>query len=199
MAEGLPALSMRRLAERAEVSVATLYNLHGSRDAILRALIETGIEEVREHLAAVRGRTALARMRRLVDAFGDLVAGREEEYRSLFRVALADELKPLAVPSARRAIYVLRDRQREAVAEGTIVEALAEDLVATQIFELWLSALREWAQGLIETDQLRCRGHYSLAIGLLAVCADSQRPALRREARRHEQAVRTSYDAVVPA
>ena len=44
-ADGMTALSTARIAEAAEVSVATLYNLIGSVDEILDALMERQVRE----------------------------------------------------------------------------------------------------------------------------------------------------------
>ncbi|MDG1392647.1 MAG: TetR/AcrR family transcriptional regulator, partial [Ilumatobacter sp.] len=45
-AEGLEGLTMRKLAARAGVAVATLYNQFGDRDGVLVAFVSNGLDQL---------------------------------------------------------------------------------------------------------------------------------------------------------
>ena len=46
--EGIEALSMQALADEAEVSISTLYNLVGGKDAILLLLLSVMVDDLRD-------------------------------------------------------------------------------------------------------------------------------------------------------
>lgn len=56
-----PAASLERIAGRAEVSRATLYHHYASRDALMDALTERSVKEVKAALEAARPREGTAR------------------------------------------------------------------------------------------------------------------------------------------
>lgn len=123
----------------------------------------------------------------------------EATHRSVLRAALAGERKLLFVPSARRVIEQVRVLFDEARREGSVAGPLADDLVATQLFDLCLFQVRDWANGYIPLTALRARLHYALLTILFAVCSDRERPRLAREARRLEPMIRATQESVASA
>ena len=68
---GIPALSMRKLAQEAGVSVTTLYNLFGVRDDILSALVHDAIDRIDQILQREAPLDVVrAEGRMIVDRFG---------------------------------------------------------------------------------------------------------------------------------
>ena len=81
--DGLDGLTMRRLSETAGVSYATVYNLIGSKEDVLVALLRSGLEDLGAQLAAVASRDPLDRARGLVAGVVDHFVGRPALYRAL--------------------------------------------------------------------------------------------------------------------
>src|SRR5215216_6750354 len=82
-ADGLDGLTMRRLSEAAGVSYATVYNLIGSKEDVLVALLRSGLEDLGAQLAAVASRDPLDRARALVAGVVDHFVARPALYRAL--------------------------------------------------------------------------------------------------------------------
>ncbi|MEM9041997.1 MAG: TetR/AcrR family transcriptional regulator, partial [Actinomycetota bacterium] len=68
-AEGVEALSVRRLAERAGVAVATLYNQFGDRQGILVSFVENGLDQLEGELDAAPPQEPIDVTRALFAAF----------------------------------------------------------------------------------------------------------------------------------
>jgi AcrR family transcriptional regulator len=71
--QGLEGLTMRQLAVEAEMSVASLYNLIGGRDEIVRALGMYFLEELDEAFVQLKAHNPLERARELLIAVVDAV------------------------------------------------------------------------------------------------------------------------------
>ena len=71
--EGVDGFSMRVLAEEADVSVATLYNLFDSREAIVRAVHEAALGDLAPKLGKLKGTSDLGDLRNKFVAALDLV------------------------------------------------------------------------------------------------------------------------------
>ena len=86
--DGLAAVSMRRVAERADVSVMTLYNLFGSKDDILEAVISHAIDAIDERLAAEAPVDVdpVARCVAVITVSIELLTGEPEIFRPMFLV-----------------------------------------------------------------------------------------------------------------
>ena len=85
--EGLDGLTMRRLSDAAGVSYATVYNLVGSKEDVLVALLRSGLEDLGAQLAAVASRDPLDRARALVAGVVDHFVARPELYREIGRAS----------------------------------------------------------------------------------------------------------------
>lgn len=193
--QGVEGLSMRTLAERAELSVSTLYNLHGSREEILVAVIESTLDDLARRVGAAPPGPPLVRLHHLIDAFLDLFGEDEAVHRAVLLAALADERKLIFIPSALRVIERVRDLLSEARRAGSVTGPLADDLVATELFDLCLFQVRDWANGYVSLAALRARLHYALVTMLMATCSESERAQLAREARRCESELRAAFES----
>src|SRR6266508_5690707 len=69
--DGLDGLTMRRLSETAGVSYATVYNLIGSKEDVLVALLRSGLEDLGAQLASVASREQIHRASALVTGVVD--------------------------------------------------------------------------------------------------------------------------------
>ena len=142
--EGIGSLSMRTLADTAQVSVPTIYALVGARDDVITALMAEGVHRFDKGLAALDSR-GLFRVTDLVE----LLTGIVDHERELVRGLLASGM----LASAGTSRFVLLHRMREelerafaqAVAEGELAAATDPGVAATAMVRLGLGAIVDWA------------------------------------------------------
>jgi AcrR family transcriptional regulator len=179
--QGLEALTMRQLAVEAEMSVASLYNLIGRRDEIVRALGIYFLEELDELFVQLRAQDPLERARELLIAVADAVT--KELPKSVLLALLSDaQLYTRLVPSWQPSA-ALADELRAMVATGMLTNELSVSLIAKQVWRMHMAYLRQWAAGSIDQQVLRAAILYNLDLCLLAVATPANRKPLLTHAR----------------
>jgi AcrR family transcriptional regulator len=129
LAEGMPRLTTIRVAERAGVSVGTLYQYYPNKQALLFAVVQRHLERITGAMeaAALRahGMTLAAMAPVIVAAFVKAKTERIDESRALYGVAMA--LGPQGL------IHMPEDRIRKALADmlATASDARFADTAAT--------------------------------------------------------------------
>ncbi|MFD8008885.1 TetR/AcrR family transcriptional regulator [Streptomyces sp. NPDC059762] len=151
-AEGLAALSMRRVAVELGVETMALYRYTESKDDLLDGLVETLFLEVEERLSKAPGPTGAEApggppvgLPALRDALHGIA-------RELYRVAVEHPnvislcaSRPLTVPLARRPLAVLRVHERLL----TLLRAAGlDDAAALRVYRAFLS----WVLGYVVID-----------------------------------------------
>jgi AcrR family transcriptional regulator len=189
--EGAEGLVMRRIAEEAEVSVVTLYNLYGGKDAIVGALLDEslqrmgGAEAVRfdpaKPLEALRSAlTSLIRQYTRESAF----------YRPLFRavdgLALTGETAKLLTRSSALTLAVVR----AAMDQGDLTRVLSAETLAIQITLSFLQASRHWARGDLDDASFEALALLGAHFCLVTASTPRTRDALLRRARRYDRTLR---------
>ena len=190
---GPDGLSMRKLAKDAGLSVTTLYNLLGSREAILQALIKDS--DQRLEAAAPDAGAARTPLRR---------ASRAMEGVLRYMIDNGDLLRPLIVAHFgtgyvatlgqadqgehfRSAKEAIRAAIAEAQAGGQLRKTLGQEFLEAQLYAGWGLALDQWAFGLIDDETLRLRSLSGFYVGLLAIAEPEVRPGFENELRRLER------------
>src|SRR5436190_23529851 len=125
---GYDGLTMRDLAAAARVSVPTLYNLFGGKDAILVAELERSARMIATRIAG-GGASFFARGMSAFEASMDLIEESPDLHRTLMRVFLSS---PETAPLRRRA-------------EDGYVALMASNLAAAKA----AGELAEWAEPMI--------------------------------------------------
>jgi AcrR family transcriptional regulator len=146
--EGIPGLSMRRIAQESGMSPMSLYRHFADKDALLNALMADGLAAWEERVRAIRTKAPLQWLDRLADEFLSFALDEPHRFDAAFF---------LAAPKARQypddfaagrspviAMTVIKIDQ--ARAEGLLGDTPALDIALT------LSAL---AQGLISMHRAR--------------------------------------------
>ncbi|MDE2692478.1 MAG: TetR/AcrR family transcriptional regulator [Acidobacteriota bacterium] len=190
---GPEGLSMRKLAKDAGLSVTTLYNLLGSREAILQALIRDS--DQRLEAAAPDAGAARTPLRR---------ASRAMEGVLRYMIDNGDLLRPLIVAHFgsgyvatlgkadqgehfRSAKEAIRAAIGEAQASGQLRKTVGQEFLEAQLYAGWGLALDQWAFGLIDDETLRLRSLSGFYVGLLAIAEPEVRPGFENELRRLER------------
>ncbi|MEG9224587.1 TetR family transcriptional regulator [Aeromicrobium sp. Sec7.5] len=117
--KGYHGASIREIAEQAHLSVAGIYHHHPSKQALLVALMESGMHELldRSEAARAEGHDPLDRVCLLVEAIVLCQLHRQQQ-----AFLGASELRSLTPPNLARQV-ALRDRQ-QAMVEGELVAAV---------------------------------------------------------------------------
>ena len=180
--EGLEGLSMRRLAESAELSTRTLYNLYGAKETILFALMEESLDQLDETLEQLGPTDPIDRSRTLITASVEMLCGDAQQlHRSLLREL---DLNPRL---ARELLLMGRVRSwheealRSAMHAGLLDASFSAQVLAHQVLMGYGQAVRLWSRGIFDAHALRAQALHVWALHLLAVSTDASRPQLRAE------------------
>ena len=189
--DGIEGLSMRKLAGRSGLAVNTIYGLFGgSREAVLEALIENGIESMHEALDEQSFDDPLHFARSIITRGIEHFLASEALYRAAF---LAELQSPRVRPWGMG--VVLRrggEALQNLVGAGFVRDDVDLRLLAHEMMSRFRTLAHHWARGTIDGSELRARGLYSLHICLLAIATDQGRPRLLeglRQAERELQAL----------
>ena len=200
---GAEALSMRKLALEAQLSVTTLYNLVGSRDDILKALIED---------SAGRLDSTADVSKRLKDPVARLQAHMEETVRFTLENAELSRSTMLAqynrggrVSIALRAPEAslgdsgafglcygdakaaTRELLDEAIESGLLRSDIDPSLLWGAMWSATQLPILAWAQGHSDAEDFRAQTLYRVNLVLLAIASEEVRPALVKGLRKLER------------
>jgi len=177
---------MRRLADAAQLSTRTLYNLHGAKEDILYALAEESIESLDEVIASLDLSDPLDRSRALIQVNVDRVCSRSSMFRALLRgLQLAGRHdRDAALLSRARSSH--EQALRAAIDAGLLDPLTCPRLLGHHIMMAYCQAIRLWAAGMLDDDQLRAQSLHARAIYVQAAATPQSRDRLQREARELE-------------
>lgn len=151
---GYDGLTMRDLARAARVSVPTLYNLFGSKDAILVAELERSAAAIAA--GALAGQTCFARAMAGFDAGMQLIAKAPEFHRAVMRMAMTS---PESAPMRHRAeeayIAIMAANLAAAKAAGQLAEWAHPVIVARHLFAQYGAFLVAWGLGELDLPTFR--------------------------------------------
>jgi len=176
--------TMRTLAERAGVSIATPYNLFGSKQAILIAVLDADLAEYEKSLLELDA-PALEAPFQAISVMTRHLARDPQFYRKVLH-AVVQEGGPQFRWLVAGPRYLLWKRLLRRVADAGHVDASADpDALAIAINQSNSAVLLEWIQGGLGLPELEARLHYALAVTLTGLATDAGRPLLtarRRDA-----------------
>ena len=176
------AFSLRKLAEAAGVTVPTLYNLIGNKDAILVKLSSKMLERIEQELADL-DRDHPLDMAEAVVVHAIAMFAEDEEFCQAAHVAL-DHLSRARSHAELRSNHHERcvDLQYKAVRKAQEMKLLRGEvdprLLAEQIYRNYRQAASEWAFGAISLAEFRSRGLLGVYLCLAADASDDFRKVL---------------------
>lgn len=152
---GYEGLTMRELAQKARVAVPTLYNLFGSKDAILGAELEASARQVAAQLPLggssfyARGMAAFEMGMRMVEDAPDF-------YRACMQMFLTS---PETTDMRRRIedgyIAIMASNLTAAKAAGQLADWAEPEIVARHMFAAYISCLIGWGVGDLDLPTFR--------------------------------------------
>ncbi|MBW5420623.1 TetR family transcriptional regulator [Streptomyces sp. BG9H] len=162
-------ISTERIAARAEVSPATVYNLIGPRDKIWEALAADFMDELESRLGAEGAGDAREVVRSTVQLFvGDPVVSRR----------MVREWEDSGLVLRRGPLTHLRRALADARARGLLRADVDTDALAAVVSTACLGALHQWVAAMTDDDQFLVRTLLALDVALAAAAADPHRDRL---------------------
>ncbi|MFJ7207063.1 TetR/AcrR family transcriptional regulator [Streptomyces sp. NPDC098789] len=163
------AISTERIAERAGVSPATVYNLIGPREKVWEALAGGFVDRLEAQLAVLDTGDPREVVRATVRLFtGDPVVSRRM-VRGWEESGLVFDRSPLG--QLRRAMADVRAR-------GVLRADVDADALAFAVATSCVGALHQWVAGLIDDERFLERALFGLDVVLAAAAADAHRERL---------------------
>jgi len=156
---GIEALNLRKLAAAAEVTVPTIYNLLGNKEALVIALFTEALEEIEHRVRSAAHGSALASAEAVVAESTGLFAEDEQYFRSAF-IALEHLDQTRAHHAAAEGVYTWGrslildglDACREA---GLISGQIPAAVLGDQILRGYRTSCRAWAFGQLSIEEFR--------------------------------------------
>jgi len=152
---GYEGLTMRELAQVARVAVPTLYNLFGSKDAILIAELEAQAMQIAARLPDggnsffQRGMAAFETGMQLVETAPDL-------YRAVMQMFLTSpESAPMRLRLEEGYIAIMASNLVAAKAAGQLAAWANPDTVARHMYAQYVAAFLAWGCGELDSPTFR--------------------------------------------
>ncbi|MCG8592010.1 MAG: TetR/AcrR family transcriptional regulator [Proteobacteria bacterium] len=179
--EGVEGLQMRALADRAELSVRTLYNHFGSKAEVMTALGARALDELAAELAALAIDDGLALSRAIIT----VSIARFHADRELMRPLMAANYSGAAAEGGSLLIEQARGLQEVALEAAIEARQLTRDVpprqLAHQILCSYNQAALSWAQGQIGHRAFETQALHAWACLLLGFARGPVRTTLLAE------------------
>lgn len=172
---GVDALTVRRLADRAGVAVATLYNQFGDRNGILVAFVGNGLDQLEVELDAAPAREPIDATRALFDAFDARFAAEPDVWRPIFAMLKAGPGVHGMGEVGDRVVATIETDLAKAAAEGRLVAGCDTERLARHVFHTRMSRLEKWANGVFDWEWYRTSSQLGLELILAAVLVEPYR------------------------
>ncbi|GGD06249.1 TetR family transcriptional regulator [Pyruvatibacter mobilis] len=189
---GESVVTAEAIAEEAGVSTPTVYNLAGTREELLTALMVRAMDRFRTDVEALETGTPLERGAQAVRICAGLFTARPRLYRDIIlRLGGAAGVAapyPDATPDT-----VQINLMQEAARDGMLVRGTSPLVLGRQIFMSFVGAMAMWAGGRINDDAFLAQALHGYFAATAACAIEPHRSRLeklmRREARWLAQAI----------
>jgi AcrR family transcriptional regulator len=176
-------LSMRAIAARANVSLATPYNLFGSKRAVVMAILEN-VREFHERFSGLKDLSAIERIFSALHITLSYHAADPDFYRAIWLSLLnpgglaADDLRAeLITPQSAR---FWRSLLEEAASEGAFDPDIDLKLLQLDLGGRFAAVMLTWVMGGCRADELEAAACFGYASSLCASASPEWRPRIRQ-------------------
>lgn len=174
---GNAGLSMRALAAKAGVSLATPYNLFGSKRAIVLAVLDD-VREYQGRFAHMRSTDPLERLFAAVDMAVEFYIADPPFYKTLWASVFdaSDDVRREIYNQQRNEFW--RGLLRDAAAAGVLAPEIDVELLFHALDRSFGAAMLEWVVGELRAEQLAPTIRYSYALILKGAASPDWRGPL---------------------
>lgn len=182
--DGFEGLTMRELAQAAEVTVPTVYNLIGNKESVLLAAVEEQTEGFTSALDQVRGDLIA-----VVEATVQQLIRRPRYYRALLLALSSTEHAGAAQRYAAQALFQQIERALADLAEAKeLAPWIDQRALAQRLHDHIDYAAIEWARGSLTEESFRSAALFDASLTLLGVTSGSSQKRFGQTARIHQDA-----------
>jgi AcrR family transcriptional regulator len=188
---GVGGLTLRDLAAEATVSVPTVYNLVGGKQAILSALLSETFVRVAARLGAVNGGGMVERALALCEAGWTEVLDEPSYFRGLVHEFLvSQENAPVRRDVDESNIRLMTGVLRAGAAAGELADWVDPDALARTLWANYMVTMIGWAAGELTDEELPACATYGLCLILLGVARGDAAPKLEKLIRAQQNKAR---------
>ena len=155
--EGFEALKIRDLAQRAELTVPTIYNLIGGKNDILKLIIEDLVDQLRVIQGQANHGPVEASFAKQINDLADLFKTDETYYRAAF---IAGDRSGLFEQSSDQGIFSHFVQQpidacKRAEQENLLRGNIPAEVLGAQIYGAYRLARQDWANGYFDLQHFK--------------------------------------------
>jgi AcrR family transcriptional regulator len=172
------ALSTERIAARADVAPATVYNLIGPRDKVWEALAAGFVDELERRLTATGARDTLERAREVVRLTVGLFVDDPIVSRRMLR-----EWEESGLVLDHSPVDHLRQAMIDAQTQGLLRDEVDVDALAAVVGSSCVGAMHQWVAGPVDDERFLANALRAVDVVLAAAAADPHRERLLRRLR----------------
>ena len=189
-------VSMRAIADRADVSLSTPYNLFGSKRAIVLAVLED-IREFGERFARMRSAHAVERIFQVLSMSIRYYVDDPDFYRALWTGVFdlgGRELRSALLLPERDAFWL--SLLAAAGGEGALSAEIEPAMLLRSLDLTYASVMLNWVVGALTTDELEAVAGYGYALTLRGAATPEWQPYLAEQVSRYQdEMIRRRGDA----
>jgi AcrR family transcriptional regulator len=187
---GVETLSMKVMADRAGVSQSTVYNLYGSKQAVLAAVFDRDLINFARMVDAAPSANALERIFDSVDIAADLYRDDPDFYRATMWGFTAGSESFLKAALRAPRVRFWRDMIARARDAGQLRPSVDPAVLGALVVHIFDGVLADWIRGDIDVERLRTEAKFGFAVALGAFAAQRDRTDLRQRAEALHEALR---------
>lgn len=178
---GIEALTMRSLAERAQVSSRTPYNLFGSKTDVLIGLIDEPLRRFAAAPPVPLPTGVLQTMLAMVQVIYREYEPEIDYYRTVYWGVMASDHHEARAAGLVRSRKAAERQIRAAIAAGELLPAIDPPVLAAHIVAVIMGLLGLWASKLLTGPQLVEESKRSLVLCFLGYCTPALSSILTSE------------------
>lgn len=168
-------VTTEQIAYRARVSPATVYNLVGTRDRLLHALLDRVVEDLVEEvaLAAERDDDPIAVAHLIVDHSVAAFTSHSRAYRQIVAAGRSidgDVPEPSTDPSELQVVAFGHAQEL-----GVLRDDVDPAGLGRQIYISWIGAMEHWANGKLDDSGFGIAARHGLLVVLAASAVEGER------------------------
>jgi len=192
-------ISVKMIADRADVSPATVYNLFGAKGAVIAKVYERDLLLFERRVLETPSADPLEAMFDAASIACDLYRADPSFYRAILSVRDAglDRDMVLATYLARVAFW--RKMVVAAAAAGLLVPDASPERLGVLIIQVSTGALSRWVVNIVDIDTFEQESRFGLAACLLPFATDRGRAILQARLREAEAALAAPRLKELPA
>jgi len=180
---GEEGFSIKPVADAAELSVATIYNLFGSKEGLLVALLMESVLSFEKRLDELAPATPIDRIAAISALAVGEFTSEPRFYRPLLYLIEQMGSRALLLGVIRRCVDLGHEAIGWAVETGDIQAVVEPRVLAHQIFMAFIQALRMWSSGLSSSDLFDAQVVHFRTLMLAAVANEPLRSKLHEQLR----------------